>query len=245
MAPISTQPSNDNPIRSRARDAEDKELRRSAILDAAERLLIAHPDRMANMAEVAQAAGLAKGTMYLYFPSKEELLLALHERHVLQFFADLDALLLGAASVSIDDILKITQRRIVDLPTFLPLASICLGTMQKAIPAEAQLKFHLRIGELVNATGPRIEQHFPALRSGVGATLLMHSYALIVGLWQMLQSNGCLPQQFLDQPELKVFVRDYRTDLDVALRALWQGHINSQTNGTATVDAVATTESTL
>ena len=31
---------------------------------------------MANVAEVADEAGLAKGTVYLYFPSKGELLLA-------------------------------------------------------------------------------------------------------------------------------------------------------------------------
>jgi AcrR family transcriptional regulator len=42
---------------------------------------------MANVAEVAEAAGLGKGTVYLYFPSKEEMLLALHERHVTKFFA--------------------------------------------------------------------------------------------------------------------------------------------------------------
>ena len=37
---------------------------------------------MANVAEVAESAGLAKSTVYLYFPGKEEMLLALHERHV-------------------------------------------------------------------------------------------------------------------------------------------------------------------
>ena len=51
-----------------------------------ERLLLRSPDRVANVAEVADEAGLAKGTVYLYFPSKEELLLALHERNIDGFF---------------------------------------------------------------------------------------------------------------------------------------------------------------
>ena len=63
-------------IRQRAIQAEDKQERHHAILDAAERLLLRSPERIANVAEVADEAGLAKGTVYLYFPSKEELLLA-------------------------------------------------------------------------------------------------------------------------------------------------------------------------
>ena len=80
-------------IRQRAIQAVDKEERHHAILDAAERLLLRSPDRVANVAEVADEAGLAKGTVYLYFPSKEELLLALHERNRRRFFGALNALL--------------------------------------------------------------------------------------------------------------------------------------------------------
>ena len=64
-------------IRQRAIQVEDKQERYQAILDAAERVLMRSPDQSANVAEVAEAAGLAKGTVYLYFQSKEELLLAL------------------------------------------------------------------------------------------------------------------------------------------------------------------------
>ena len=73
-------------IRQRAIQAEDKQERHHAILDAAARLLRRSPERIANVADVADEAGLAKGTVYLYFPSKEELLLALHERNIDGFF---------------------------------------------------------------------------------------------------------------------------------------------------------------
>lgn len=43
-----------------------------------------------TVAEVAEAAGVAKGTMYLYFGSKDELLAALRERYLEQFAAALD-----------------------------------------------------------------------------------------------------------------------------------------------------------
>ena len=53
--------------------------------------MLRSPDRMASVAEVADEAGLAKGTVYLYFPSKEELLLAVHERKIDGFFGALIA----------------------------------------------------------------------------------------------------------------------------------------------------------
>src|SRR5664279_1381523 len=78
-------------IRQRAILAEDKQERHHAILDAAEQLLLRSPEHGASVAEVAQEACLAKGTVYLYFRSKEELLLAVHERGIDRFFRAVDA----------------------------------------------------------------------------------------------------------------------------------------------------------
>src|SRR5262249_14925202 len=114
-------------IRQRAIHTEDKQERHHAILDAAERLFTQGPVRVANMSEVADEAGLAKGTVYLYFPSKDELLLALHERHSDDFFRALIALLARAGPVGIDQIMGLTREHIVNHPTFLPLATRCFG----------------------------------------------------------------------------------------------------------------------
>lgn len=91
-------------LKHRAVAVADKEERRQALLDAAEALFLAQPDRMANVSEVAEAAGLGKGTVYLYFPSKEEMLLALHERHVAHFFAELLKKLEQPGPLDFDDI---------------------------------------------------------------------------------------------------------------------------------------------
>src|SRR5678816_511085 len=101
-------------IRQRAIQASDKQERHAAILDAAERLLIGSPERVPNVAEVADEAGLAKGTVYLYFPSKEELLLALHERNIDGFFAALIARLAQDQAVRIQDVLALTHEHIVE-----------------------------------------------------------------------------------------------------------------------------------
>lgn len=51
-----------------------KARKRRRILDAATRLFIQHGYRRASVDEVARLAGMAKGTVYLYFPSKADLL---------------------------------------------------------------------------------------------------------------------------------------------------------------------------
>lgn len=55
------------------RKEREKERRRQEILDAAETVFFSKGLHQATMDEVAEAAELSKGTLYLYFKSKEEL----------------------------------------------------------------------------------------------------------------------------------------------------------------------------
>ena len=67
-------------IKQRARSDAQKQQRHAMIIDAAEALL-RHSDFDAmTMQAVASKAGLAKGTSYLYFPSREALMLAVRDR---------------------------------------------------------------------------------------------------------------------------------------------------------------------
>lgn len=65
------------------------EVRRQQVLDAAEVVLRRHGLDALTMADVAQQAGVAKGTPYLYFPSKAALIAALRARYLEQFAAAL------------------------------------------------------------------------------------------------------------------------------------------------------------
>ncbi|MCP4221195.1 MAG: TetR/AcrR family transcriptional regulator [bacterium] len=56
------------------RKEREKEQRRSAIIDAAERIFFSKGTDNATMDEVAKEAELSKGTLYLYFKNKDELL---------------------------------------------------------------------------------------------------------------------------------------------------------------------------
>lgn len=64
----------------RARSAEQKELRRQAVLRAAEAYFLEVGYEAFSMAQLARKAGVVKGTLYLYFSTREELFLTLYEQ---------------------------------------------------------------------------------------------------------------------------------------------------------------------
>ena len=59
----------------RAYSDDAKQQREENIIEAAATLLMEKGYHAINMAEIARATGLAKGTLYLYFKTKEELFL--------------------------------------------------------------------------------------------------------------------------------------------------------------------------
>ncbi len=62
------------------RRQREKERRRNDILNAAERVFFSKGVNTATMDDVAEEAELSKGTLYLYFKSKQELYLGINQR---------------------------------------------------------------------------------------------------------------------------------------------------------------------
>src|SRR5262249_39715245 len=65
---------------------------RDAILDAAERLLAHYGYRKMTMDDLAREAGIGKGTTYLHFPSKQEVVLCSIDRIVERLLEQLRAI---------------------------------------------------------------------------------------------------------------------------------------------------------
>jgi AcrR family transcriptional regulator len=72
-------------INQRARSAGQKALRRQALLDAAETYFHEVGYEAFSMAQLARNTGLAKGTLYLYFKTREELFLTLYEQSLIRW----------------------------------------------------------------------------------------------------------------------------------------------------------------
>jgi AcrR family transcriptional regulator len=95
---MTLRPTRRNPRQQRAQATVE------AVLEAAAQILEAKGMEGASTNAIATRAGVSVGSLYQYFPNKEALLLALHERHVLELeqrmaaaFAEAEALPLEAA----------------------------------------------------------------------------------------------------------------------------------------------------
>ena len=205
--------------------AEERALKINKLLDAALTQWQRHPERVPSVAEVAEKAGIAKGTVYLYFRSKEDLLMAVHERHVQAFFAALIERAGQRKKMGYDDMMQLTRDHIVRVPAFLPLATLVAGLRNKGVTPEMAEAFDRRVAELLTTAGGLLCKHFNLPDTPSGVQLLMRSYALILGLWQLVGSD----QPICTSPGISaMLLPDYLSELDAALRAYWQGALNKE-----------------
>lgn len=68
------------------RDRKSPDVRRAEILDAAERLFIQRGPDSVSIADIAREAGAAKGLLYHYFESKDDLINELRERYLGEWY---------------------------------------------------------------------------------------------------------------------------------------------------------------
>jgi AcrR family transcriptional regulator len=209
-----------SPLR-RARAPEHKSQRRAAIVRAAESLLARRePSDSCSVELLARKAGLAKGTVYLYFRSREEVLLAVHEKQTHEVF-DVVERALGAPAASADSVVRTGVRYLHAHPQFYPLAANCRSMLDTNVSTEAALAFKVGLGRRLYVLGQRIEELYPGLRPGEGAALLMNSYAMIIGLWQQADPPQSL-RAVMDRPEMAIFKIDFEKQLTAALLDLWE-----------------------
>lgn len=206
--------------RTRAVGVQDKEQRRAAIVAAAHALVHRDPSLTFSVEALARRAGLAKGTLYLYFGSREEVLLALHLKQSHEIF-DVLGQALAAPAADARSVLAAGMVYFRAHPEFFPLAGNCRGMLDANVTAQAALAFKVAIGQRLAPLGERIEALYPGLAPGEGASLLMNSYAFIIGLWQQADTPLVL-RDAMKRPEMAIFRIDFEKQLTAALLDLWE-----------------------
>ena len=205
-------------LRKRAIAPEHKSARRDQIVRAAQEL--SEKAAQFSVDQLARRAGVAKGTVYLYFGTREEILLAVHEKQTHEVF-DVVERALAASEPTGESVVRAGLRYLRAHPEFYPLAANCRYMLDTNIGTEAALAFKVGIGARLENLGRRIEELYPRLKAGEGAILLMNSYALIVGLWQQADTPQCL-RAAMQRPEMRIFRIDFERQLTAALLDLWE-----------------------
>lgn len=216
----------------RARRAEDKEARAREILEAGLVLLRRHGFGGFTMAELAAHVGLAKGTLFLYFPTREALCLAAVHRLLGEWFDDVDDRLGKMRG-------KVTSsrmaRNLVDATVartdLVALLSILGTLLEHNIDVPTARAFKTWLLSRMALTGALVEKVLPEFQSGDGIRMLLHLHALLIGLYQHAAPASVVVEVLRD-PELSPLRVDLARELDFGARAL----INAFRERTSTLD---------
>jgi len=188
-------------IRQRARHENQKQERRQAIVAVARQLFEQSSFEAVSMAGVAGQAGLAKGTLYLYFRTKEEMFLALLEEEFAGWFDELDAgLALLPARAGGERFVALVSAALERRPTLIRLLAILHTIVEQNVDDEAALRFKLELRQRLVHSGALIDERLE-LAQGQGAVLLLQVYALVIGYQSMADPAPAI-RRVLAHPEL-------------------------------------------
>lgn len=209
--------------RKRARLAAQKLARRQAILDAAWRAFHTTPYGELTVAAIARETGLAKGTVFLYFRTKEEIFLAVTGQQLTEWFDAVDSRLAQLPSPAItDDVVEIIAHSLQERVYFTRLLAILSTVLEQNANYDAVLQFkHLLLIRLAR-TGALLERDLDFLQPGEGAHLLLQLEALVIGL-RHLADAAPMVRQIMILDEMRVFEVDFDREFRQMALALLRG----------------------
>jgi AcrR family transcriptional regulator len=204
----------------RAMSEAQKQTRRATILAAAAHIFAERDYAAITMAEVADAAQVVKGTLYLYFPSKEALFLTLLGEQLDEWFAIMRA---GLAEIAPDDaaierVVTLFDATLAERPTLTRLTAILYSILEQNIDVATARTFKRWLREQMQTVGDLLDRALPFLATqGGGEVLLMACHALIVGL-RSLSDPALVVRTVIQDPDLSVFLVDFQTTFTRMLR---------------------------
>lgn len=210
-------------IQRRARQVHQKEERRRAILTAALALFKSSTFQAITMAEIAQKSQLGKGTIFIYFRTKEELFLTLTEEGLLGFFEAMDEAL-GSSKVPLEarSVTTLVVEALESSPQLPRLLSILHTVLEHNADRLTILRFKEFLANRTARTARTLEHRLPILGPGQGLELMFQIHALALGACQV-SDPAPLVKELLKAPGLHIFDIAFRPFFERSLVALVRG----------------------
>lgn len=195
----------------RADSAEQKDLRAGTILAAARRLLATRDFDRITMAEIAGRAGVAKGTVFLYFGTKEEVFLRLAEEALERWERRAADGLSGLEPVArMDGVAGFCEALVAPVVEdgLGKLLAILDDTLERNIALPRAREFKLRMRGLLDRLGARVEAKLPGACPGDGAPLLQALFVCLIGAYKV-STPSAVVRRVIAEPGMEVFDVDF------------------------------------
>lgn len=207
-------------IQRRAIRDEQKQQRREAILATAWDMFQTMPYSAIVMNDVAKQMNLAKGTLYLYFKTKEELFLALLSQQFSAWFDDLDQRLAAIPNSTRQAVVSAIGDSFAARHGMTRLMAILHTVLEHNIEYATMLEFKRMLYTHILHTGSLLEQALPFVQSG--ATVLMQAYALVIG-FEHITNPAPVAREVLAHESMPMFNVDFASGFSNTLDALLAG----------------------
>jgi AcrR family transcriptional regulator len=213
-------------IKRRAITDEQKEERRQEILRSAQYLFQKISYNSLSMAQIAKNAGIAKGTIFLYFGTKEELFFALSWQEYQRCFNNINAgvskYLVSTINCSIEEFIDILQIAFTENQLLLRLIAINSVVLEQNVNYTAAFKFKMMLAGQIRHTSILIEKVMPFLRQGEGRMILLQLQALAIGIQHLAEPAPIIKKVILDE-QLSMFRINFDEFFFAAIRAILKG----------------------
>lgn len=212
----------------RARSTEDKDLRRAHLIEAATQLFADADFDAVTIARVAEAAGVAKGTAYIYFATKEALFLELVRAELTQWLEDLVATLKHLRTRQpLDAVPAAMARSVAQRPTLQRLLVLLHTVIEPKIDEASARDFKLFLRDLLVRASGAVCKKLPGLSEEQAATLMLQLHALVISLAQLSNPPPVIARVMANNPDLQFMQIDFEPFLCATLTTLVRGTVLS------------------
>lgn len=205
----------------KARSQESKEARKALILKAAREIVDKWGFPALTMDAVAKRSALAKGSLYNYFETREEMLLALLQQDFGQWFSSMEAYLAGSEEPFGPGFPEAWLQALEEQPRLATGMAYLHLLLEPNIGESFALRWKRFLHERTTALHYRLIQRFtPHVTAEEVVGLLIVFTGLSVGLWMQAQTSSQVQAVFASHPELRLLQADFPTHFRKAARAL-------------------------
>lgn len=153
------------------------------IVDLAGKILLKKEYADLSMDLIAKEAGIAKGTLYIYFQSKEELGLEVLERDYVDWFSSLSNALHECSIKNSEQLTNWIVKSLRSQPRFLKLIPIGASILEANVTEEFILRHKLKLSAGLEGAAKALHIAFPSLTIKQASLLLVQIHIVVIGTW--------------------------------------------------------------
>lgn len=211
--------------RQRARSPADKDLRRAQLVAAATQLFAESDFDAVTIARVAEQAGVAKGTAYLYFATKETLFLALVREALAQWLIDLTQRLRRTRSAQA--VPRAIAKSLAEKRDLRRLLVLLHSVIEPHIDEATARGFKIFMRDLLIEVSALIMRKIPGLAPSDAPTLVLQTHALVISLTQLAEPPAVIAKVMAADASLQPMLIEFEPFLAGTLTTLVRGMLQA------------------